>query len=140
MTKEQYIKFKEDLKKDIEIVRINKKYNKAWWNVGFKSEDEYNKSYEDDKIKIDELWKSLLKHTDRNKWPIISCYNSYTHVAYYCAKHRLQGIDINNYCKKIFNSMKEDKRNAWPFYGDENQFINQVNQILEAYEKIVYTD
>lgn len=132
MTKEQYIKFKEDLKKDIEITRILKKYNKAWWNANFKSEDEYNKSYEADKLKTDELRSTMSKKID--------CEDVLTHTAYYCAKHRLQGIDINNHCKEIFNSMKEYKRIAWPFYGDENRFISRVDKILEEYEKIVCTD
>lgn len=139
MTKEQFTQFKQDLKNDIEVARLYNKYNKAWWNTGFKSEEDYNKSYEDDKIKINELYSKMTKN-DNGKYRLIFCSFVYTHAAYYCAKHQLHGIEINNYCEEIFNSMKEEKRNAWPFYGELQRFINQVDKILEAYEKVVCSD
>lgn len=139
MTKEQFIQFKQDLKNDIEITRLLNKYDKAWWNAGFNSEEDYNKSYEVDKIKINEL-RSKMTKSDNGKYTLISCSFVYTHAAYYCAKHQLQRIDRDIYCEEIFNSMKEEKRNAWPFYGELQRFINQVDKILEAYEKVVCSD
>ena len=41
MTKEQFITFKEDLKKAVEIVKLENKWHKAWWNCGFNNEEEY---------------------------------------------------------------------------------------------------
>ena len=114
MTKEQFITFKEDLKKAVEIVKLENKWNKAWWNCGFNNEEEYKVASAERWKKYDELRNSIVCRFENVKWsykehkyiptgttsPVPNAELQSTHNAYYIAKHRLTDEEAVEYIKK----------------------------------------
>ena len=82
MTKEQFIKFKEDFKKGVEVIKLQNKFVKNWKNAGFSSEEEYRNAESEAYKKIEELESNMIKF---GKWSKHSLYcdSYYTHWAYY---------------------------------------------------------
>lgn len=133
MNKEQFIQFKKDLKNDIEITRIYNSDSKQWWNQGFKSEEDYKKSWEEKESKIKELKSQLTKGEKGYQLIYATSYN--THWAYYCAKHQLDENQRKEYITEMFGKLKECKQNEWS--ASINNSIKKVEEILESYEKVV---
>ena len=132
MTKEQFIKFKQDFKAVIEETKIKNKYRKKWWNLGFKSEEEFKQVYNLDKSKINELIKDVLKVNDYY-YNRIHGNLAIAHWVYYCAKHQLDEIERKEYLTKQFDKLKKEKQNNWEFLYMLN-VIKKVERILSAYE------
>lgn len=140
MTKEQFIKFKEDFKKGVEVVKLQNKFVKNWKNAGYSSEEEYRKAELEAYKKIDYLRSDMIKYGSEIYKHSIFCDDCFTHWAYYCAKHQLNSEEIKNYIDSEFNKMKECNRLNL-IYNRSYSMFNSVKEILEAYgEEIVHTN
>ena len=137
MTKEQFIKFKQDFKAVIEETKFHNKYRKKWWNLGFKSEEEFKQVYNLDKSKINELIKDVLiiKVIKDYFHDRIQGNSAITHWTYYCAKHQLDETERKEYITKQFDKLKKEKQNDWEFLYINN-VIKKVERILSAYENL----
>ena len=134
MDKKQFIQFKKDLKNDIEITRIYNSDSKQWWNQGFKTKEDYDKSWELKKETIRTLESEMSKK--ENGWLIISYPGFSENLAYYSAKHQLTQPEREEYVKNMFEKMRENKRNEYSV----NHYFKQVEKIISEYEKIVCSD
>lgn len=136
MTKEQFIKFKQDFKAVVEETKINKKYRKEWWNLGFKSEEEFKHVKDLDMSKIKELIKDVLIYNKDSYYNNrIYGYSTITHWTYYCLKHRLDKTEREQYIKEQFIKLKCEKQLSWDFLNIPS-VINKVEKIISSYEKI----
>ena len=136
MDKKQFLQFKSDLKKSIEDTKLCNKYVKAWWNLGFKSEEEYNQKREEDFNKRRELEKSI--HKNEKGYQVVYADSFTTHWAYYCAKHQLSEDDIVKYCENELNKLTENKRNYYRW--NIGKPLDSVKKILNFYESLVCSD
>lgn len=152
MTKEQFITFKEDLKKAIEAVKLANKWSKQWWNCGFNSEEEYKTASDERWKKYNELRDSIVCRVDIVKWsfeehkyiptgrtnPVPNAEAQSTHNAYYIAKHRLTDEEAVEYIKKCLADTL-----AYRNYSDEgitkaaNDWYKNIKEyILTYYENL----
>lgn len=152
MTKEQFITFKEDLKKAIEVVKLENKWQKEWWNCGFKTREDYDKANAERWKKCGELRNSIVCRFENVKWsyeerkyipkgttsPVPNAEAQSTHNAYYIAKHRLTDEEAVEYMKKSLAHTL-----VYRNYSDEditkvaNSWYKDIKEgILAAYEKL----
>ena len=130
MTKEQYLIFKSDLKKAIEIEKLRKRYRKAYWNNGFETAAAQENAIRENNERVKEL-------------TIRICASDYVvHWAYYCAKHQLADDQIDLYVAQEMSKMKffKNKDNTWLFDYRLGKYSEIVKSVLSEYEKIVCTD
>ena len=150
MTKEQFITFKEDLKKSIEMVKLENKWTKQWWNCGFKTEDEYKAANAERWNKYDEIRKSIVCRVDDVKWsfeehkyiptgqtsPAIGAEYYSTHQAYYIAKHQLNDEEAIEYLNKEYSKMKA-YRGKTDAQIDAKYWYKKIKEgILACYENL----
>lgn len=154
MTKEQFITFKEDLKKAIEIVKLENKYSrKVWYNYGFKTKDDFDKAVENCNKQIKELKDSIICRLNErrydydqrkyvntgNTYPGIIAEDSSIHEAYYIAKHRLsedEAIEYVTKCIKNYRLYREwDEKYVVDFA--KRCYNNTIKSVLAKYEEIV---
>lgn len=142
MKKEQFLRFKSDLKNDIEANKLVDKFNKKWSNLGYASEEEYNKDYTEAKEKSYAIDAKITKLVSKwgNKYNIINSALHSTHLAYYCAKHQLSEEEAKVYVNEQFNKMKESNRMSYPSYGSSDYLFKRVKEILDSYETLVCSD
>lgn len=121
MTKEQFITFKEDLKKAIEAVKLANKWKKKWWNCGFNTKEDYETASAERWKKYNELRDSIVCRVDdigwsyeEHKWlstggtkPAFSANCPTVHQAYYIAKHQLTDEEAVEYLKKSLSHQKD---------------------------------
>lgn len=152
MTKEQFITFKEDLKKAIEIVKLRDKWEKEWWNCGFKTKEDYEVASAERWKKHNEIRKAIVCRVDETKWsweerkyvpsgrtrPAIFADGSAVHQAYYIVKHRLNDDEAVEYLKKALGHMKcyrgsseEELEKSAKFWLEEHK-----NRIITLYESL----
>ena len=130
MTKEQYLIFKSDLKKAIEIEKLRKRYRKAYWNNGFETAAAQENAIRENNERVKELTMRI-------------CASDYfVHWAYYCAKHQLVDDQIDLYVAQEMSKMKffKNKDNTWLFDYRLGKYSEIVKSVLSEYEKIVCTD
>ena len=128
MTKEQYLIFKSDLKKAIEIEKFRKRYRKAYWNNGFETAAAQENAIRENNEKVKEL-------------TIRICASDYVvHWAYYCAKHQLADYQIDIYVAQEMSKIKSLKNDTWLFDYRLGKYSEIVKSVLSNYEKIVCTD
>ena len=128
MTKEQYLIFKSDLKKAIEIEKLRKRYRKAYWNNGFETAAAQENAIRENNERVKEL-------------TIRICASDYVvHWAYYCAKHQFTDDQINVYVCQEMSKMKSLKNDTWLFDYCLKTYPDNVKSILSNYEKIVCTN
>lgn len=108
MTKEQFLKMKNDFKKVVEETKIRNKYVKAWWNLGFKTEEEYNNTNKIDMTKVNNFIAGVLKN--KNGTQLLYGDSAITHWAYYCAKHKLEKTEREQYLAEQFSKIKEERK------------------------------
>ena len=128
MTKEQYLIFKSDLKKAIEIEKLRKRYRKVYWNNGFETQEAQENAIKENNEKVKDL-------------TIKICASDYiVHWAYYCAKHQLTDVQIDIYLTQEMNKMKSFKNDTWLFEYCLRTYPDRIKSILSDYEKVVCTD
>ena len=131
MTKEQYLIFKSDLKKAIEIEKLRKRYRKVYWNNGFETEQAQENAIKENNEKVRNLTVKI-------------CASDYVvHWAYYCAKHQLTDDQINVYvCQEMskMSKIKSFKNDTWLFEYCLKTYPDNIKEILSKYEKVVCTD
>ena len=150
MTKEQFITFKEDLKKSIEMVKLENKWSKQWWNCGFKTEDEYKAASAERWNKYNEIRNSIVCRVDNVKWsyeerkyiptgqtsPVMSAEDYSTHQAYYIAKHQLNDEEAIEYLNKEYSKMKA-YRGKTDAEIDSKYWYKKIKEgILARYENL----
>lgn len=152
MTKEQFITFKEDLKKAIELVKLENKWHKAWWNCGFKSEEEYKTASDERWKKHDEIKKTIIGRIDVLKYdwnehktiptgetrPAIDAESSSVHEAYYIVKHRLNDEEAVEYLKNSLSRQKCYRCYSSKELEDSAKFwLNKYKEgIIAVYENL----
>lgn len=146
MTKEQYLIFKSDLKASIASIKaISKKFNKDYHNAGFNTPEEFAAANRAAMAKSLELDKSIQvrKKTWSGDKPVIDASEQTTHLAYYCAKHQLHRLEIEQYIKDEFKKMRPPYNPGdinWFYEYKQKYLIRDVWEILNAYEKVVCSD
>lgn len=138
MDKKQFLQFKSDLKDAIEVTKLDNKYDKKWWNLGFSSEEEFKKVYDEDRNKA----KEIESHLPKNERGHVLIWGSQRelHWAYYSAKHRLDEQQREEYVKDVFGKMREESKNQWPYYGSSKNALKKVEEIISFYETLVCPD
>ena len=124
MTKEQYLIFKSDLKKAIEIEKLRKRYRKAYWNNGFETAAAQENAIRENNERVKDL-------------TIKICASDYiVHWAYYCAKHQLVDDQIDLYVAQEMSKMKffKNKDNTWLFDYRLGKYSEIVKSVLSEYE------
>ena len=118
MTKEQYLIFKSDLKKAIEIEKLRKRYRKAYWNNGFETAAAQENAIRENNERVKEL-------------TIRICASDYiVHWAYYCAKHQLTDVQIDIYVCQEMSKMKSFKNDTWLFVFCLRTYSDRIKSIL----------
>lgn len=150
MTKEQFITFKEDLKKAIEVVKLENKWQKEWWNCGFKTKEDYETASAERWKKCGELRNSIVCRFENVKWsyeerkyiptgttsPVMSAEDYSTHQAYYIAKHQLNDEEAIEYLNKEYSKMKA-YRGKTDAEIDSKYWYKKIKEgILARYENL----
>ena len=138
MDKKQFLQFKSDLKDAIEVTKTYNKYDKKWWNLGFSSEEEFKKVYDEDIYKTKEIESHLPKNERGHN--LFYGFQRELHWAYYSAKHRLDEQQREEYVKEVFGKMREETKYQWPNYGSSQWALKKVKEIISFYETLVCPD
>ena len=126
MTKEQYLLFKEDLKKAIEVTKLNKKHRKAYWNDGFETKEAQEAAIIARGAKMCEIEETMTKKIDDGYL---------THLAYYCAKHQLTDEEIKTYVEQEVRKRKNI--DEWSIDYAIKKYPEYIKNYFSLYEKIV---
>jgi len=145
MTKEQYLVFKSDLKATVEIARLlSKKFNKEYYNAGYKTLEEFNAAYNEaskKSVEIERTIKVKEKGYGGSLFPVIKAHEQATHLAYYCAKHQLSEAEMDEYLQNEIRKMRYDYEVSEAEYNRMVFYMKKrVMVILDAYEKVVCSD
>lgn len=150
MTREQYEIFKSDLKKGMRIIRLEKLHRKAYWNDGFKSQEEQREAIKRESGEVKTLKTEIIARYNVTEWIPEKGYtetgktNPYVigdlpehHWAYYCAKHILSEEDSIKYLENELKKLTPIKHSCY-YDGDAKRVYEKwVKPILTRYEEIV---
>lgn len=126
MTKEQYLLFKEDLKKAIEVTKLNKKHRKAYWNDGFETKEAQEAAIIARGAKMREIEETMTNKIDDGYL---------THLAYYCVKHQLTDDEIKTYVEQEVKKRKNI--DEWSIDYAIKKYPEYIKNYFSLYEKIV---
>lgn len=130
MTKEQYLIFKSDLKKAIEVVKLGNKHRRAYWNDGFETKADQDAAIKEDFEKRQEIRKTMSVDLDASNYLV--------HWAYYCAKHQLTDEEIKTYVEQEVKKQKD--MGEWSINYAIKTYPESIKYYFSQYEKIVCTN
>lgn len=138
MNTKQFIQFKNDFINAVKFTKLVNKYPKAWWNEGFKSEEEYKAAQaEIDKEKVE--IGQLISKNDKGHFVVIGS-SFLTHWAYYCAKHRLDSEERKTYVENQWSKLRQETKDYYLYLHWGKKAIDKVEEILSYYETLVCSD
>lgn len=131
MNKQNFLTFKEDLKKSIEIVKISKRHNKAWWNDGFTSKEAQQEAIDKEKDLIKEIEATMPRGYH------YGAEHPTYHMAYYIAKHQIDDEQERiEYVRENLHKMMHFTSEGQPFtsqseYWQERMLKNEMDGITK---------